>query len=209
MPELTTVTPPSPTMVGMPPEVLLNVFEWASRDDGLLDNMPSWRHYTLSNPDPNNPWYTPSMEAYNTIHAIAQVCSRWKTLASQFYLRHVVARTNSEVEAYLSQLKASADLRHWVKRLTLAIVVEDVQWTRRDTDRICKLMELCTDLEVFGNGIIALNGMCASYFKSHLDRPDGFHDTPWSKARRITQPLPSWPNCSQSVLRSGVSTGSQ
>lgn len=177
-------------MIGMPPEVLLNIFDWATKDVGLLDNMPSWKHYTLSNPDPNNPWHPPSREAFNTANAIALVCNRWRVLAAEYYLRHIIVRTNSQVQTYVDQLDSAPDLCHWVKRLTLAIFVEGVQWTRKDTERVCRLMGLCNALEVFGNGIIALNGTCI-LISDPARLVDVLYIDYFLKAKRIMQPARS------------------
>lgn len=149
-------------MKDIPPEVLLNIFDWATRDDGLLNNVPSWKYYTFSDPDPNNPWYAPSVEVFNTANSIARVCKQWRMVASEFYLRHLIIRTSDEVERLVNQLRSEPHLKHWVKRLNLAVVT-DTSWTPGDTRRICELIQLCPDVGVVENNIIARSGTCGCH----------------------------------------------
>ncbi|KAG8905423.1 hypothetical protein FRB99_008969 [Tulasnella sp. 403] len=140
----------------LPPEVLLEIFAWASRDDCLLDNTPSWKNYTLSSHDPNDPWCTPSEEAAATTRAIASVCRKFRLLAREFAWRHLAFENMEQVKTFRKVSLGEEDaewLLSRVKRLTLAMFKESV-WTREDTGMLLPILEKCRALEVFTHEIV-------------------------------------------------------
>ncbi|KAG8893925.1 hypothetical protein FRC01_013263, partial [Tulasnella sp. 417] len=48
------------SIASLPPELLLQIFHWATYDHALFDNLPSWKNYNLTIYDGDDPWPVPS-----------------------------------------------------------------------------------------------------------------------------------------------------
>ncbi|KAG8917527.1 hypothetical protein FRC00_013507, partial [Tulasnella sp. 408] len=93
------------TILSLPPEILLQVFEFATDDPGLLDHTPSWKHYDLSSRLSRDvPWLAPGRESERTAMTLGIVCRYWRPLATGLELRHVRVYHTSQLQSAFDRL---------------------------------------------------------------------------------------------------------
>ncbi|KAG9041400.1 hypothetical protein FS837_012316, partial [Tulasnella sp. UAMH 9824] len=134
--------------------ILLQIFECATDDPGVLDHTPSWKHYdlSLSRHDSDVPWRTPSGESERTAIKLGMVCRYWRPLVTGLELRHVPVHDALQLPGILDRLSGTPDAGKSVKGITLKVLHSHYKqklWKEEDTGRVVELLKLCPNLEVF------------------------------------------------------------
>lgn len=157
------------SIASLPPELLLQIFHWATYDYALYENRPSWKNYDLTHYDGEDPWPTPSeskqADSERTVRSLASTCTRWRVLATEFEWRHIVVSEMSRLKHYLDGInkllqkgsEGQGQVECPVRRITLTMAKERV-WTEEDTERVVSLIRICPNLEVMINWIFADGG---------------------------------------------------
>ncbi|KAG8963041.1 hypothetical protein FRC00_007984 [Tulasnella sp. 408] len=184
----------------LPPEILLQIFHWATYDPALFENRPSWRNYDLTAYDGEDPWPTPSEHTRSIATALVLTCTRWTTLATEFELRHITVDEMHQLKYYLSRIRKLVQTGKEgdktaecpIRRITLMLVKERV-WTEEDTEAVVSLIRRCPNLEVLINESFADGEMHAAgpvLLKSLVDSCPNLKRLHW-KTMGCMQLLPS------------------
>ncbi|KIO23250.1 hypothetical protein M407DRAFT_27241 [Tulasnella calospora MUT 4182] len=151
------------TILSLPPEILLQVFEYATDDLEVLNHTPSWKHYDLSliRAQSDIPWLAPSRESEDTAITLGMVCRYWRPLAVGLGLRHVRVQHALQLRKTLDRLSGTPDAGKSVKWITLGLPYTDYRenlWNEGDTGQLAGLLKLCPNLEVFAMDMAQARG---------------------------------------------------
>ncbi|KAG9041401.1 hypothetical protein FS837_012317 [Tulasnella sp. UAMH 9824] len=154
----------------LPPEILLQIFHWATYDPALFDNRPSWRNYDLgASYESEDPWPRPSDYTRSIATALALTCTRWNALATEFELRYITVDDMPRLKYYLGRIRKLVQTGKEgdkaaecpIRRMILMLVKERV-WTEEDTEAVVSLIRSCPNLEVLINECFADGEMHAA-----------------------------------------------
>ncbi|KAG8993701.1 hypothetical protein FRB90_000618 [Tulasnella sp. 427] len=147
------------SIASLPPELFHQVFHWATYDNALFEDRPSWRNYDLDKYDGEDPWPQPSQEAERTARSLTSTCKYWRVLATEFELRHITVSELRQLDFYVERIrKFSQPGEHSaefpVRWITLNLFKVRV-WMEEDTTRLVALVRVCPSLEVLINRVSA------------------------------------------------------
>ncbi|KAG8904308.1 hypothetical protein FRC01_008788, partial [Tulasnella sp. 417] len=147
----------------LPPELLRQVFHWATYEYALAATLPSWKNYVLTHGgDGEDPWpmLYRGMERERTIPALRLTCARWAALATEFELLYIVIHDVHGLKYYLRRIRkllhAGGEEENQVNcpvRIMNLRVIKgwgDI-WTEEDTEMVVSLVRDCPNLEAMVN----------------------------------------------------------
>ncbi|KAG9041402.1 hypothetical protein FS837_012318 [Tulasnella sp. UAMH 9824] len=147
----------------LPPELLHQIFHWATYDYALSAELPSWKHYTLYHLDGGeDPWpmlYL-GMERERTIPALRLTCTRWTAIATEFELHYLIIHDVPKLKYYLGRIRrllekhgeGENNVKCPVRILNLRVIKGTGRvWTEEDTEMVVSLIRDCPNLEFMVN----------------------------------------------------------
>ncbi|KAG8963011.1 hypothetical protein FRC00_008112 [Tulasnella sp. 408] len=146
----------------LPPELLHQIFHWATYDYALSAKLPTWKNYSLLGiDDSENPWpmlYL-GMEREATARALRLTCARWTALATEFELFYIMINDVPTLNYYRGRIKKLLEkdgeggnkVKCPVRFMNLRLHASRSVWTEEDTEMVASLIRDCPNLEVMVN----------------------------------------------------------
>ncbi|KAG8912273.1 hypothetical protein FRC00_004864 [Tulasnella sp. 408] len=146
----------------LPPELLHQIFHWATYDYALSAKLPTWKNYSLLGiDDSENPWpmlYL-GMEREATARALRLTCARWTALATEFELYYIMINDVPTLKYYRDRIKKWLEkdgegenkLKCPVRFMNLRLHASRSVWTEEDTEIVVSLIRDSPNLEIMVN----------------------------------------------------------